>query len=361
MKMNRDDKDKLDKILNNSLEGRIPSEAELAYIAKLNDIDAINALFSTAREICRKNFGNKVFAYGFLYVSTYCRNTCKFCRYNASNRDTDRYRRTIEEILEGAILLKKEGVHLIDITTGEDPYIYYNPKGLNYLLDAISTIKENIGLPIMCSPGAVPLEWLDKIKKAGASWLALYQETYNRKLFEKIKPNQDFEYRLKVKERARNIGLLIEDGMLLGIGETIDDCIEGIYMMKKLGANQVREMGFVPFEGASIQNSPPLLYEMKVIALMRIVHQDKLIPASYDIDGLKGLQLRLMVGANVVTSFIPNTKFLGVANPYLGLNEKRRCVEHLKPYLSEIGLKFAHLNDYLEWIERESAKNNLEA
>jgi methylornithine synthase len=358
MRMDKEDKNKLEKILNSSLEGKIPSEAELTYIAKLNDIDAINALLSTAREICQMNFGNKVFAYGFLYISTYCKNTCKFCRYNASNQNTYRYRRSIEEILDGAISLKKEGVHLIDITTGEDPYIYYDPNGRDYLLNAISTVKENVGLPIMCSPGAVPLDWLTKIKNAGANWLALYQETYNRRLFESIKPNQSFDYRLKVKERARDVGLLIEDGILLGIGETIDDCIEGIYNMKKLGANQVREMGFVPFEGAGIQNSPPLLYEMKIIALMRLVHQDKLIPASYDIDGLKGLQLRLMAGANVVTSLIPNTRFLGVANPYLGLNENKRSVEHLKPYLSEIGLKFAHLNDYLEWIERESPKNN---
>lgn len=47
---------------------------------------------------------------------------------------------------------------------------------------------------------------------------------------------------------------------------------------------------------------------------MRLLFPDKLIPASLDVDGISGLELRLMAGANVVTSIIPpNEGLAGVA------------------------------------------------
>lgn len=356
--MKTEDRLKLENILSKSLEGKIPSPEEIRFIANLNDVEALYELFSTANEIRRMNFGNKVFVYGFLYISTYCKNSCIFCPYNVNNKNAIRYRKTLDEILDYATKMKEEGINLVDITIGEDPYIYSSSDGFKYLLSAISSVVENVGLPVMCSPGAVPMEWIKKLKDAGATWLALYQETYNREIFEKTRVNQDFDYRLKVKKEAKKFGLLIEDGILLGIGETMDDCINAIYAMKELGANQVREMGYVPFENASIRAPPPLLYEMKVTALMRLVHQDKLIAASYDIDGLKSLQLRLMVGANVVTSLIPaGSKLVGVANPELGL-EGSRSLKYVRPYLSEIGLEVATLKDYQKWIEEEKERSN---
>ena len=93
----------------------------------------------------------------------------------------------------------------------------------------------------------------------------------------------------------------------------------------------------------------PILDEMKSIALLRLIHPDKLIPASFDIDGLKGLQLRLLAGANVITSLIPHTSgLLGVAASNLGINQGVRSIQAIKPYLESIGLKIASLNQYIE-------------
>lgn len=352
-------KEKIEDILNRSIEGKIPDVRDLACLAQTNDMDILYKLFSTANEIRRNYFGDKVFVYGFMYISTYCRNSCSFCRFNVRNRSITRYRKSVEEIIKIAEKMKKSGLNLVDITIGEDPYIYNSLRGLTYLLNVISVIKKEIGLPVMCSPGSVPISWLPYLKNAGVDWLAIYQETYNRKLFENLRPNQDFDYRIHVKKRARELGILIEDGILLGVGETMNDCINAIYSMRDIGASQVREMGFVPSEELQLKyTTPPLLYELKIIAMMRLIHQDKLIPASYDIDGLKSLQLRLMAGANVVTSLIPeNSCLLGVANPELGMNGKR-SLEYVKPYLEELGLKIARLEDYTKWIDEEKEKLN---
>lgn len=37
-------------------------------------------VFDAAREARHRAFGNKVFLYGFLYLSTHCRNDCAFCQ-----------------------------------------------------------------------------------------------------------------------------------------------------------------------------------------------------------------------------------------------------------------------------------------
>ena len=54
------------------------------------------ALFRAARELRRRRFGEAVFLYGFVYLSTYCRNDCRFCWYRRSNTRCRRYRKSAE-------------------------------------------------------------------------------------------------------------------------------------------------------------------------------------------------------------------------------------------------------------------------
>ena len=36
-------------------------------------------LFEEARKVREKQFGNRIFLYGFVYFTTWCRNNCAFC------------------------------------------------------------------------------------------------------------------------------------------------------------------------------------------------------------------------------------------------------------------------------------------
>jgi len=342
-------------ILGKALDGESLSKKELMYLATRYDTDISLAMFQVARRICERNFGKKVFLYGFVYFSTFCRNLCAFCYYRKDNKIAPRYRKKMEEVLEAVDWLIKSGVHLVDLTMGEDPQICevenYKP-----LLDLCREIKRGYDHPLMLSPGVVPPEILSELSNIGVDWYALYQETYNRELFAKLKPGQSFEERLRAKIMAREKGLLVEDGILLGIGEDEEDVVDSIFMMKSIKAQQVRVMGFQPQPGTPLEKMPPppILEEMRTIAMMRLVHQDRLIPASYDIDGLKGLELRIMAGANVVTSLVPpNMGFHGVAQPKLDIDGKRRTVEGVLPYLRRLGLEPATKQSYQMWLEKE--------
>jgi methylornithine synthase len=155
--------------------------------------------------------------------------------------------------------------------------------------------------------------------------------------------------------------MLIEEGILVGVGETVVDWAESIRQMTKINASQVRAMGFVPQRGTPMDKIPPpnLLDELRLISVMRLVFQDKLIPASYDIDGMRGLQLRLLAGANVVSSLIPSgSDLMGVAQSDLDVKDGRRTPEGIGPYLRSIGMTPASRHDYLKWVETEKASMN---
>lgn len=103
---------KVDKILSDVLNEKPILKKDALFLIKINDIDCLYEILKTSYEITRKIFNNTVFAYGFLYFSTYCRNDCAFCNYRSSNELPVRYRKSQEEIVEEAIRMKKSGLHL---------------------------------------------------------------------------------------------------------------------------------------------------------------------------------------------------------------------------------------------------------
>ena len=343
---------KIYEILRKVLNGEKLNRRNTLYLLKANHPNDIFALFSASHEVRVRYFDNFVFAYGFIYFTTYCQNSCNFCYYRIPNSKCTRYRKTPEEIISQAEKLKESGVHLIDMTSGEDP-VFFKPD-FSGLLSVLSTVKEATELPLMVSPGVLPKHVLRKVAEV-VEWYALYQETHNRDLFAKLRINQDYDKRMKTKLFAKEMGLLIEEGILLGVGESEEDRADSFFTMKEIEADQVRVMGFVPQQETPMGSnlSPPILDEMKSIAILRLINPDKLIPASFDIDGLKGLQLRLLAGANVITSLIPQKSgLLGVATSDLGINKGIRSIQAIKPYLESIGLKMASTHQYNEFIQQ---------
>jgi methylornithine synthase len=331
---------------------------EIAFLLGLTQQNQIDAVFETARELRSRNFGNRVFLYGFVYLSTFCRNQCNFCYFRKSNALPVRYRREESEIVEAAQSLAESGVHLIDLTLGEDPQ-YFEDQGFESLIQMIEAVRKATDLPIMVSPGVVPTDVLPDFARAGVSWYACYQETHNRKLFKKLRPGQSYDARLENKERAGPLGLLTEEGLLCGVGESARDIADSIEAMRSLEVSQMRAMSFVPQEGTPLQSwkKADPLREILTLAILRLVFPDRLIPATLDVEGLAGLQSRLEAGANVVTSLVPpGFGLAGVAQNSLDIADARRTIASIAPELEKLDLQTASLEDYLSWIEDRRRK-----
>ena len=79
-------------------------------------------LFSKAREIRHKYYGNKVYIRGLIEFTNFCKNDCLYCGIRRSNQNAQRYRLSEEDILSCC----KEGYGLgfrtFVLQGGEDPY-----------------------------------------------------------------------------------------------------------------------------------------------------------------------------------------------------------------------------------------------
>ncbi|MDR2035892.1 MAG: methylornithine synthase PylB [Coriobacteriales bacterium] len=326
-----------------------------SILALLNGSEGKEELFRRAQQARAAHFGNKVFAYGFNYFSTYCVNHCTFCYYRSSNAQALRYRNDPRQVVEDAKRLASSGVHLIDLTMGEDPYYRSHPKRL---ADLISDVSAACELPVMISPGVIEAEQLELLKQAGAVWFALYQETFVKEAYERLRIGQDFDRRLEIKREAVQRGLLLEEGILTGWGESQKQVADSLANMDQARPSQVRVMTFVPQKGTPLEGRTPANSdrELQIIAVMRLLYPHKLIPASLDVEGPRGLEARLNAGANVITSLIPPASgLLGVARND-DIEDGARSLAHITPTIQAAGLELASLADYRAFIAKAQAE-----
>ena len=334
----------------------------------ITDKASLQKMYFAASKVREHFFSKNIYMYSFVYFSTYCKNKCTFCYYNASNK-IDRYRLTPEELRSMCIQLKDEGVHMIDLTMGEDPHFHNDPDNL---LEFVRLAKELTGLPVMVSPGVINDDFIKALKKAGADFFALYQETYQKELYEKLRAGQSFDGRVHARNTAKNVGMCIEDGLLTGftkmkmsngekinptVADDIESAIVSIRGMQKADPDQVRVMTFEPQPGTplakTIQASD--LMELKVISVLRFVFPDRLIPASLDVAGIDGMVLRINAGANVVTSIISSgSKLEGVVNfdRDVLLEERKRDAKSVAERLKEMGLQPGSQKEFDAYLKR---------
>ena len=331
------------------------SDEDIRQMLSITDRESLQKMFSAAASVREHFFSKNIYLYSFVYFSTHCKNKCAFCYYNATNI-IDRYRLTPEELRETCVQLKDEGIHMVDLTMGEDPYFHNRPENL---LEFVRIAKETTGLPVMVSPGVVDDDFIKALQKEGAGFFALYQETYQKELYAKLRTGQSFEGRIHARNSAKAAGICIEDGILTGfskmklsdgsfvhpsVSDDIESAIVSVRGMQKSDPDQVRVMTFEPQPGTPLAETTHAsdLMELKVIAVLRFVFPDRFIPASLDVAGIPGMVDRLNAGANVVTSIIAaGSQLEGVVNfdRDVSLNERKRDAKSVIAQLKKMGLQ----------------------
>ncbi len=112
--------------------------------------------------------------------------------------------------------------------------------------------------------------------------------------------------------------------------------------MKANNPDMVRVMTFLPQEGTPLEgfSDSSKLSELKIIAILRLMFPECLIPASLDLEGIDGMVHRLNAGANIVTSILPDSRLEGgVANYDRGMEERDRDVTSVVKRLKVMGME----------------------
>lgn len=177
-----------------------------------------------SRRITLKHFGSTIRLFAPLYLSNECINICKYCGFSRDNPIL-RVTLTPEQVEAEARHLIKEGFRSILLVAGE------HPKFVNsqYLMECTERLKK-LGVPsIHLEVGPMETEDYLPLVHAGAEGLIVYQETYNRQIYDEMHeagPKRNFDWRLACPDRAyaagfRRIGI----GALLGLADWREEAI----------------------------------------------------------------------------------------------------------------------------------------
>jgi 2-iminoacetate synthase len=156
-----------------------------------------------SHELTLKHFGRAIRFFAPLYLSNECINVCRYCGFS---RDNPILRVTLspEQVLAEARYLKEEGFRHLLLVAGEHPHFVSG----SYLRDCVTRLREDwpsISLEVG------PMETADyaPLVAAGTEGLVIYQETYNRAVYDEIHvsgPKKEFDWRLETPERAYAAG-----------------------------------------------------------------------------------------------------------------------------------------------------------
>ena len=184
--------------------------------------EKIEKMYEIAEEIKLAFYGNRIVIFAPLYLSNYCVNGCLYCPYHLKNKTIPRKKLTQEEIKAEVIALQDMGHKRLAIEAGEDPV--NNP--IEYILESIRTIysiqhKNGAIRRVNVNIAATTVENYKKLHDAGIGTYILFQETYNKKGYEKLHPTgpkRDYAYHTEAMDRAMEGG--IDDvglGVLFGL------------------------------------------------------------------------------------------------------------------------------------------------
>ena len=212
-----------------SIEAKNSSDVERALAAERLRPDDLQALLSPAAAVyleemaARANrltlqrFGKNILMYAPLYISNLCTNGCRYCGFSASNQ-VPRRTLTLDEVWTEAKVLYDLGFRHILLVTGESPKAVDN----DYLAACVRRIQPLFS-SISIEVYPMETEGYRQMVEAGVDGLTVYQETYDRALYEEMHPfgkKRDYDFRLLTPERGGAAGLRrIGLGFLLGLGE----------------------------------------------------------------------------------------------------------------------------------------------
>ena len=135
-------------------------------------------MFTLAKQIKEKIYGNRIVMFAPLYLSNYCINSCVYCPYHQKNKTIPRRKLTQDEIRREVIALQDMGHKRLALEAGEDPR--NNP--IEYILESIKTIysvhhKNGAIRRVNVNIAATTVENYRKLRDAGIGTYILFQET----------------------------------------------------------------------------------------------------------------------------------------------------------------------------------------
>jgi len=206
-----------------------------------------------------------------------CKEDCKFCAQSSRHSaGISAYPlKSKDEIVKAARRAKANGAHKFGIVTSGNRL---SIKEIDVIAKATSEIKDGIGIAVCASLGALTKQELKTLKEAGLSRYHHNIET-SPGFYANIVSTHGFKERIETITAAKEVGLEVCSGGIIGMGETWQDRMEMADVLKKLDVDSIPINILVPIKGTPFEHVKPLSCNevIRTIAIFRIVLGDKII------------------------------------------------------------------------------------
>ena len=290
------------------------SREELLFLLDNLSEENKEYLIEKAHRVAVENYSKNVYIRGLIEFTNYCIRDCKYCGIRKSNHKADRYRLSIDEILECADIGDKLGYKTYVLQGGEDSY-FTDEK----MVEIIKKIKEKYpGNAITLSLGERSYKSYKMMFNAGADRYLLRHETASKDLYESLHPNGSFENRIQCLKNLKEIGYQVGAGFMVGLpNQSNKNLIDDLIFLKELNPHMCGIGPFIPHKDTPLANEKGGTLEKTItmLALVRLMLPKILLPATTALGSVDplGREKGLKAGANVV---MPNLSPTNVREKY---------------------------------------------
>lgn len=312
---------KLKKLIDKLYKNNFLTKDEFVYIIKNIDEDSKKYLIEKSNEFRYKYYSDKVYMRGLIEFTNYCKNNCYYCGIRGRNKNAERYRLSLEQIIECCKEGYTLGFRTFVLQGGEDPFFTDER-----IVEMVKRIKENFpDCAVTLSIGEKSYNSYKKYYDAGADRYLLRHETADDDHYRMLHPAE-----LSLTNRKLCLWDLKKIGYQVGSGfmvespyQTAENLADDLIFLKELEPQMVGIGPFIPHKDTIFKDkkSGTIKKTTLMIALIRLMLPEALIPATTALGTISplGREEGLKAGANVV---MPNLSPVNVRKKYSLYNNK---------------------------------------
>lgn len=206
-----------------------------------------------------------------------CSEDCKWCAQSSRyNTKIETYELVDTDFaIEQAINNEKKGVHRYSLVTSGRKV---DSKNLQILIDTYKKISEKSNIHLCASMGLLSKEQLIMLKEAGIEHYHCNLETA-RSYFPYLCTTHTYEEKITTIKAAQEIGLSVCSGGIMGMSETMEQRIELVIELRKLGILSIPINFLMPIEGTPLETTQQLSDDeiLTSLAIFRIINPKAMI------------------------------------------------------------------------------------
>ena len=284
--------------------GKKITNAIASELFNIND-ELLLDLSDAANYVTRHFYGSKVDIEELANIKkNFCSEDCTFCSQSAffNTKITGYELPPPEEIIEQALNAKNDGAGSFCLVAAwREPSTFDFEK----VCTIIEEINKKVGISVECSLGFLTGEQAKKLKKLQVKRYNHNLET-SRSKFPEICTTHTYDDRIKTLKIARNAGLELCTGGIIGLGETRKQREELILEISELEPEEVTVNMLVPMPGTplELQTQLDITEILRVFSTLRFLLPKSIIKISggREVNLNDNGQKLLLSGANGIIS-----------------------------------------------------------